>query len=317
METGAVRLGPRTGEEIRPTTSAPAAKVAAGLIALALVAALSVLAAPNASAAAYYVGGGKGVRLAVRVVDHQIVWRRLRVLNRCVASDRGPYHYTETSEGLAGQVAIGRRGRFGWHARARTVGENGDESANGESVSGRVDPTRLVGRFLSYGWFTSSEPPGTHSHGRCRGGSGPRPPVHPVPVPITAHRRPEPPGLAFYFGGRKEGTTAYFEVRRHRIVRAEVAAVHFCTDRMGGHHYDDEPSPFYAPIEIGRSGSFRFRQPPDEVRALEVLQGKVEPTRITGSYGYSYGGARGRCRTGSFEPGDGQTWAVPFVAARR
>jgi hypothetical protein len=299
------------------TPTSQSAKVATGLTVLALIVAPWLLAAPPALAAAYYVGGGKGVRLAVRAVNHQIVWTRVRVLNQCVASDRGHYHYIESSEGLAGQVAIGRRVRFGWHSKAKTVGQNGDESANGQSFSGRIDPTRLIGRFLSYGWFTSSEPPGTHSHGYCRGGSDPKPPKHPVPVPITAHRRPEPPGLAFYFAGRKEGITAYFEVRRRQIVRAEVGVVHFCTDRKGGHHYDDELSPFYAPIKIGPSGSFRFLQPPDEVRALEDLQGKVEPTRITGSYGYSYGGARGRCRTGSFEPDNGQTWAVPFIALRR
>lgn len=297
--------------------SALPVKVAASFVALALVVAPSLLTAPTADAAAYYVGGGKGVRLAVRVVDNQIVWTRLSVLTHCLSSDRGPYHYTESSEGLAGQVAIGRRGGFAWHSKAKTVAENGDESANGQSVSGRVDSTRLVGRFLSYGWFTSTEPPGTHSHGYCQGGGGPRPPVHPVPVSITARRRPEPAGLAFYFARKKGGITAYFEVRRRRIVRAEVAAVRYCTGPDGQHHYDDEPSAFQAPIRFGPSGSFRFRQPPDEVRALEVLQGKVEPTRITGSYGYSHGGVEGRCRTGSFEPGDGQPWAVPFVAPRR
>jgi hypothetical protein len=303
---------------IRPSMSGLPAKVAAGFIALALFAAPSLLEAPPARAAAYYVGGGKGVRLAVRVVDHQVVWTRMQVLNRCVASDRGHYHYIESSEGLAGQVAIGRRGRFGWRSRDRTVGEDGDESTNGKSLSGRVGPTRLVGRFVSYGWFTSSEPAGTHSHGRCRSGSGPRPPVFPVPVPIMAHRRPEPPGLAFYFAGRREGITAYFEVRRRRILRAEVAAVRYCTGPDGGRYYNDEASAWHAPIRIGPSGAFHVYEPPDEIRPLEILRGQFGSSLITGSYGYAHSDEEGgHCRTGSFKPGHDRTWAVPFVAPRR
>lgn len=111
---------------------------------------------------------------------------------------------------------------------------------------------------------------------------------------------------------------SYFEVRGRRIVRAEVGAVHFCTDRKGGHRYDDEPSAFQAPIRISPFGIFRFRQVPDEIKALEVLQGEVEPTRITSSFRYSYGGVRAvaapaRSNLIMVRPGR----AVPYVASRR
>jgi hypothetical protein len=57
---------------------------------------------------------------------------------------------------------------------------------------------------------------------------------------------------------------------------------------------------------------------PDEIRALEVLRGTVEPGRIVGSYGYDYGfgGDDSRCGTGSLEPMLGRSWALPFVAPR-
>jgi hypothetical protein len=78
-------------------------------------------------------------------------------------------------------------------------------------------------------------------------------------------------------------------------------------------------SAFRYPIRIHPSGAFRVYEHPDEIRALEVLKGTVEPGRIVGSYGYDYGfgGDGSRCRTGSLEPMPGRSWALPFVAPRR
>jgi len=288
---------------------------AAGLLA---ALAFFLLPAPRAGAA-YYVGGGKGVKLAVRVVDRQIVWAKVSVLERCLGSQRGYYQYTDSSEGLLGQVQIGSRGAFSSHAGYKNLGEKGDEEVVVQNISGHLGPRRLAGRILSYAWFTSSEPGGTHRHGYCRGGgSGPRPPAEPVPIPITAQRRPEPPGLDFYFAPKERGITAYFEVRGRSIRRAEVSAVRYCTDPRDKRYYNYEVSTWRVPIRIRPSGRFFAYEPPEEIRPLQVLRGEVGPERITGSYGFASSSEDGRhCRTGSFEPGHGRRWAVPFVAPRR
>jgi hypothetical protein len=302
-------------------TDKPCARALSVGVAAALLAAVSLLllAAPRAGAAAYYVGGGKGVKLAVRVVDRQIVWAKVNVRNRCWGSHRGYYGYTDSSEGLFGQVSIGRRGAFSSHSGYKNLGEKGDEEVVVQNISGDLGPRRLAGRILSYGWFTSSEPGGTHRHGYCRGGgSGSRPPAKPVPVPITAHRRPEPPGLTFYFAAKERGITAYFEVRGRSIRRAEVSAVRYCTDPHGRRYRNNEVSTWRVPIRIRPSGRFSAYEPLEEIRPLQVLQGEVGPERITGSYGFASSSEDGRhCRTGSFEPGGDRPWAVPFVAPRR
>jgi hypothetical protein len=303
----------------RPPASPPPRQVFPAKTAAALVAvlALFLLVAPGAGAAAYYVGGGKGVKLAVRVVDRQIVWAKLSVRERCLGSRRGYYEYTGSSEGLFGQAQIGRSGAFSSHAGYRNTRKQGDEEVVVENISGHVGPRRLAGRILSYAWFTSSEPPGTHRHGYCRGGgSGPRPPAKPVPVRITAHRRPEPPGLAFYFAAKERGITTYFEVRRRRIVTVETSARLYCTDVSGKRFFNSEARKWRVPIKIGRTGKFEAYEADDDF-PFEALQGEVTPDRITGSYGFTYAnGEEGRCRTGSFDPGHGR-WAVPFVALRR
>jgi hypothetical protein len=287
---------------------------------VALLAALGLLllVAPRAGAAAYYVGGGEGVKLEVRVVDREIVWTKVSVRNRCFGSQRGYYHYTESSEGLAGQVQIGGRGAFLSHSGYKNLGKKGDEEVVVENISGHVGPHRLAGRILSYSWFTAAEPQGAHRHGYCRGGgSGPRPPARPVQVPITAHRRPEPPNLAFYFAPKEHGITAYFEVQGTWIRRAEVSAVRYCTDPHGTRYFNNEATSWRVPIKIRPPGRFSAYEPPEEIRPLQVLRGEVAPQRITGSYGFASSSEGGRhCRTGSFEPGQGRSWAVPFVAPR-
>jgi hypothetical protein len=292
----------------------PAALGAALIVAVALL----LVVAPGAGAAAYYVGGGEGVKLAVRVVDRQIVWAKLSVREHCLGSQRGYYHYTDPSEGLFGQVQIGRKGAFSSHSGYKNLGKKGDEEVVVENISGHVGPRRLAGRILSYAWFTSSEPPGTHRHGYCRGGgAGPRPPVKPARVPITAHRRPEPPGLSFYFAAKERGLTAYFEMQDRRIVTVETSARLYCTDPDGKRRFNSEAIRWRVPIRIQRTGKFEAYEAQEDL-PYEVLVGEVEPGRITGSYAYSYAnGEEGRCRTGSFEPGQGRPWAVPFVAPRR
>jgi hypothetical protein len=294
-------------------------RVSAAVLLTVVVLGLLVASASRSDAAAYYVGGGKGVRLALRVVDRQVVWAKVRVEQHCEGSNRGIYHYSDFSEGLFGQAQIGRRGAFSVHSASRRVGHKGDEEISVRNISGRIGPLRLSGRLLQYGWFTSPEPPGVRSHGHCRGGGSSPPRARPTPVPITAHRRREPPGLDFYFSPSRGGITTYFEVEGRRIVRAEVAAVHFCVSRRGRHYREKLLSAFRYPIRIHPSGAFRVYEPPDEIRALEVLEGTVEPGRIVGSYGYDYefAGDSPRCRTGSLEPWPGRSWALPFVARLR
>jgi hypothetical protein len=299
----------------RPSGHAFSVRTAAALLASV---ALLLLAAPRAGAA-YYVGGGKGVRLALRVVDRQIVWAKLSVRERCYSSRRGYYHHTDSSEGLFGQAPIGSRGAFSSHSGYRNLGKKGDEEVVVENISGHLGPRRLAGRILSYAWFTYSDPVGTHHHGYCRGGgAGPRPPARPMPVSITAHRRPEPPGLDFYFAAKGRGITAYFEVRGSWIRRAEVAAVRYCTDPRGRRYYNYEVSTRRVPIRIRPSGRFYADEVSDDTVRSEFLRGEVTSGRITGSYGFASSSEDGRhCRTGSFEPGGDRPWAVPFVAPRR
>jgi hypothetical protein len=80
---------------------------------------LLLLAAPGAGAAAYYCGG-KGVRLAVRVVDRQIVWAKVSVREHCYSTRRGYYEHTEVLDGLILPVAIGRKGAFSWAFKKHT-----------------------------------------------------------------------------------------------------------------------------------------------------------------------------------------------------
>ena len=288
-----------------------AARLAVVLAVLALLAASSLLSASSAVAAAYYTGGGNGVRLAMRVVGRQIVWAKVDVTKHCVDSELGSYHTIRHIEGLAGQVEVDRSGQFSWNVGVRDL-TGPYREVEVEDISGRIGAKRLDARVLYHAWYRSPE-----GHGRCSAASVPLPPARPEAVPAVARRHPEPAGLAFYFGERSRGITSYFEVRGHRIVEAEVVAIKYCTDRQGRHHYNNEARRFQAPIRIGPLGAFRYLQAPDEIRAFEILRGTVEPTRITGSYGFSFGTPGGRCRTGSFDPGDGQTWAVPFVARRR
>lgn len=291
---------------------------AAVLLAVSFLALISAFAS-RADAAEYYVGGGRGVRLVVRVVDRQIVWSKVRVEQHCEGSAGDLYHYTDFSEGLFGQTKIGDKGAFSIQSGSRRVGRKGDEEISVRNISGRIGPMRLSGRLLQYGWFTSPEPPGVRSHGHCRGGGSSPPPARPTPVPITARRRPEPAGIDFYYSAPKGGLTTYFELEGRRIVRAEVAAVHYCISRRGRHYREHFLSPFRSPITIHPSGAFRLYEPPDEIRALEVLKGRVEPGKIVGSYGYDYGfgGDGSRCRTGSLEPRPDRSWALPFVAPLR
>jgi hypothetical protein len=178
---------------------------AAVLVVVALV--LLAAFAARADAAAYYVGGGKGVKLTLRVVDWQIVWAKVRVEQHCYGSDRGYYHYTDFSEGLFGQVQIGRRGAFSTHSVSRNLGHKGNEGVSARNISGRIGPRRLSGKLLDYGWFTATESSGAHFHGRCWGASGSRPPKHLTPVSINARRRPEPPGRDFSASAAAAGIT--------------------------------------------------------------------------------------------------------------
>ena len=97
--------------------------------AAAIVAALTLLAAAPC-AAAYYVGGGKGVKLAVRVVDRQIVWAKLSVRERCYSSRRGYYERTDAFQSMIEPVPIGSTGNFKWAYEDRRNPKKGSGSVD-------------------------------------------------------------------------------------------------------------------------------------------------------------------------------------------
>jgi len=296
----------------RPSEHISSAKVGAALLA---TIGLLLLVAPHAGAAAYYLGGGKGVRLAVRVVDHKIVWAKVRVREHCYSTRRGNYDRVEAFESLIRPVAIGRRGAFSWAFESKKHTKSGLRSVTVQNISGRIGTERLVGRVLYYSWFDFPDA-GMHVHGNCRGGSDARPSERPVPVPMVAHRRSEPAGLAFYYGEKKKGIRTLFEVRGQQIIKAQTWARLYCTDPTGRRYLSFETKDWNVPIKVRPSGRFEAFAIRNEL-PYETLQGEVASGRITGSYGYSYAnGEEGRCRTGSFEPGHGRSTA-PFVALRR
>jgi hypothetical protein len=145
-------------------------------------------------------------------------------------------------------------------------------------------------------------------------GSGP--PEPPSSVPTVAHRRPEPAGLAFYYGEKKKGIRTLFEVRGRQIIKAQTWARLYCTDPTGRRYLSRETKEWNVPIKLQPLGRFEAFASRNEL-PFETLQGEVTSGRITGSYGYSYANREeGRCRTGSFELGHGRSTA-PFVALRR
>jgi hypothetical protein len=269
----------------------------------------------GAGAAAYYVGGGKGVKLAVRVVDRKIVWAKLSVRERCYSSRRGYYERTNAFQSMIESVPIGRTGNFRWAYENRRHTKNGSRSVEVHSLSGRIGAKRLVGRVLYYSWLNVRDA-GTHIYETCRGGFGSRPSEPPRPVPTTAHRRPEPAGLAFYYGEKKKGIRTLFEVRDRQIIKAQTWARLYCTDPTGRRYLGFELKEWNVPIRVRQSGRFKAYAIRNEL-PYETLQGEVTAGRITGSYGYTYANSEeGHCRTGSFEPGHGRSTA-PFVALRR
>jgi hypothetical protein len=300
-----------------PGTDRPSGRALSVGVAAALLVAVSLLllAAPRAGAAAYYVGGGKGVKLAVRVVDSQIVWAKLSVRERCYSTRRGYFERTDAFQSMIEPAPIGRTGNFRWAYEDRRNSKDGSRSVRVQRFSGRIGAKRLVGRVLYYSWLDFSDA-GTHIHGTCRGGFGSRPSEPPRAVLTVAHRRPEPAGLAFYYGERKKGIRTLFEVRGRQIIKAQTWARLYCTDPTGRRYLSFETKEWNVPIRVRPSGRFEAYAIRNEL-PYETLQGKVTSGRITGSYGYSYANSEeGRCRTGSFEPGHGRSTA-PFVALRR
>ncbi|HWC47489.1 MAG TPA: hypothetical protein VG448_01230 [Solirubrobacterales bacterium] len=288
------------------------AKAAAALLA---VLGLLLCAAPRAEAAAYYVGGGKGVKLAVRVVDRQIVWAKLSVRERCYSTRRGYFERTDAFQSMIEPVPIGRAGNFRWAYENRRNPKQGSRSVRVQRFSGRIRAKRLVGRVLYYSWFVFPEA-GARVHGNCRGGFGSRPSEPPRSVPTVAHRRPEPAGLAFYYGEKKKGIRTLFEVRGRQIIKAQTWARLYCTDPTGRRYLSRETKEWNVPIKVRPSGRFAAFAIRNELPS-ETLQGKVTAGRIIGSYEYTYANnEEGRCRTGSFAPGSGRRTA-PFVALRR
>jgi hypothetical protein len=294
----------------RPSGRALSVGTAAALLA---AVSLLLLAAPRAGAAAYYVGGGKGVKLAVRVVDRQIVWAKLSVREHCTGTGVVRNSFVNRSEGLVGPIDIKRTGWFRWDREDRIENKR-LEQVSVKKIVGRVGPERLTGRLLYRLHFEFLGGSDKGKAGTCWSASGPS--TRPAPIPITAHRRPEPAGLAFYYGGKEGGITTYFEVRRRRIVTVETSARLYCTDADGNRYFDYEARDWRVPIVIGRTGKFEEYEG-DNGFPFETLKGEVQPGRITGSYGYSYADREGSCRTGSFEPGHGRGLAIPFVALRR
>src|SRR5215218_7032310 len=199
-----------------PRADRPPGRVCSAIGAAAFVAALclTVLVAPRAGAAPYYAGRGVGVKLAVRVVDRKIVWAKVRVREHCFSSRRGNYSRTEILKGLMGPVAIGKKGNFKWPYELRKHTKQDFRSVTVQNISGRIDDGRLVGQVLYYSWFDFPTADGTQIHGKCRGGADTRPSDPPAPVPTTSPRRPEPRGLAFYYGEKKRGIRTLFEARR-------------------------------------------------------------------------------------------------------
>ncbi|HSC21620.1 MAG TPA: hypothetical protein VLC07_07815 [Solirubrobacterales bacterium] len=298
-------------------TDRPSSRALSVGAATALLAAISLLllAAPRADAAAYYVGGGKGVKLAVRVVDRQIVWAKLSVRERCYSSRRGYYQRTNAFQSMIEPAPIGRTGNFRWAYEDKRNPKNGSGSVSVQRFSGRIGAKRLVGRVLYYSWFDFRDA-GTHVYGNCRGGLGSRPSEPPSSVPTIAHRRPEPAGIAFYYGEKKKGIRTLFEVRGRQIIKAQTWARLYCTDPTGRRYLSLETKEWNVPIKVRPSGRFEAYASRNEL-PYETLQGELTAGRIIGSYGYTYSNSEeGRCRTGSFGPGHGRRTA-PFVALRR
>jgi hypothetical protein len=294
----------------RPSGWAFPARTAAALLAAVVL----LLLAASPAGAAIYRGGGKGVRLAVRVVHRQIVWAKVNVREHCYSTRRGYYEHTEVLEGLILPVAIGRKGAFSWAFKAHT--KKGFRSVTVQNISGRIRSGGLVGRLLYYNWFSFTDDEGTPLSGNCHGGADTKAFERPKPVTISARRGAERRGVAFYYSEKEKGIRTLFEVRGHWIIRAETVARLYCTDPEGGRYFDFEFQDWFVPVEVGPGGRLEMGEVQDEL-PFQLMVGEISPDRIVGSYGYAYASREeGRCRSGSFDPGHGD-WTIPFVALRR
>jgi hypothetical protein len=134
------------------------------------------------SEAAFYVGGGKGIRVAFRVKGHKLVQADVVARLYCVGP-RGRRHFDRIKEEYAFPdvpLRVDRRGRFRWDTR----GEPQEEGLTLEELLvGRIGPDLVTGRYeyfrsLNFG----------RRRVRCRTGSYPLRPGK-TEVPFRARRQ--------------------------------------------------------------------------------------------------------------------------------
>jgi hypothetical protein len=136
--------------------------------------------APGAEAA-FYAGGGKGIKVAFRVKGDQLVWANVFVRLYCVLPD-GERHFGRYKENFAEPeypLGISPRGGFHWDTRGR---EQEQGFTQEEFLRGRVDRDLLKGRFE---FFRSLSLPSRTV--KCRTGSYPLQPGK-TEVPFRARR---------------------------------------------------------------------------------------------------------------------------------
>jgi hypothetical protein len=140
------------------------------------------LASTSSAEAAFYLGGGKGIRVAFRVQGQKLVWANVFVRLYCVRPD-GERHFNRYKENFAEPeypLGISPRGGFHWDTR----GERQEQGFTQEEfLWGRVSRDSVKGRFEFFRSFSLRR-----RTVKCRTGSFPLQRGQ-TEVPFTARRR--------------------------------------------------------------------------------------------------------------------------------
>lgn len=132
--------------------------------------------------AAFYVGGGKGIRVTFRVKGHRLVWANVVARLLCVRPN-GEQHFNRIKRNYATPdypLRLDGRGGFRWDTRGRRQEEGFSVE---DFLVGRVGPNLLTGRYEFTRRFSLR-----HRRVVCRTGLDP---AHPgrAEVPFRARRR--------------------------------------------------------------------------------------------------------------------------------
>jgi hypothetical protein len=264
---------------------------------------LGLVSAPGAGAT-YYVGGGKGVRVAFRVTGDEVVKANVVARLYC-EGPRGGRHYERFERNYAspGQpFHLDRLGGFGWDA---TGGPQEEAFTLEYFLSGRVSGGVVKGR---YEYFRSG---GSH-HMTCQTGSFFR--SFGEPAVRYAARQASGAEADLYVGGGK-GIRVTFRVKGHELIQADVVARLYCVGRHGEDQFDRVEMQYATredPLRIDRRGGFRWstigERQEEAFAQEELLGGRVGGGVITGRFEFFRSGGRRHtnCRTGVFplEAGD-------------